>query len=84
MTNNLKFLRTIDVIRVTSLSKSTLERKIARGLMPPPFKISTRSIAFFEHEIQQVMLKISTESNENEIKNFVSGLVEKRKNYQLA
>jgi predicted DNA-binding transcriptional regulator AlpA len=75
-----KFIKKKDVVEMTTFSKSTIERKIANGLMPPPFKSSSlgRGVVFFEHEIQEVMLEIGKGSDDSKIKNLVSSLVKER------
>ncbi|PSJ89890.1 AlpA family transcriptional regulator [Aeromonas veronii] len=46
-----KLMRIEEVIKVTSLSKSTIYRMILDGAFPQPIRLSTRRVAWLESDI---------------------------------
>ncbi len=49
------FLTEADVSRITTLSRATINRKVAKGEMPPPIYISERRKAWRESAVRQWM-----------------------------
>lgn len=80
MTNKILLIRK-DVARKSyACGKTLFQQKINEGLVPPPIKLGLRAVAFYEHEVNATLaVTIAGYSNE-QIKDFVRGLVTKRKN----
>jgi len=51
MKTTLKILRISDVIDKTTLSKSTIERKMKTNSFPKPIKLSTRATGWIEEDV---------------------------------
>ncbi len=50
-----RFLRLKDVIRVTSLSRSTIYRYVASGIFPRQIEIAPKIVVWIESDIQKCM-----------------------------
>ena len=50
-----RFLRLKDVIRVTSLSRSTIYRYVASGIFPKQIEIAPKIVVWIESDIQKWM-----------------------------
>ena len=51
MKTTLKILKINDVIDKTTLSKSTIQRKMKTNTFPKPIKLSTRAMGWIEDDI---------------------------------
>jgi len=76
--NSLKLLRKPEVLNLTKYSKSTLHVRINNGLMTTPIAISTRSVAFPEHEVLAIIAAQISGKNDDEIRLLVKELVAQR------
>ena len=56
-----KFLSTKQVVQATSLSRSTLWRKVQAGEFPKPISISIGRVAYIADEVEAWVNKISGE-----------------------
>lgn len=61
----MKLLRLPDVLNATGLSRSSLYRKLDDGSFPTSIRISQRSVAWCEEEVQRW---IEERMNEREVK----------------
>lgn len=75
-----RFIKIKDVIHLTALSHSVIYEHINSGLMTPPIKISTRSVAWPLHEIDIInKARLRGDSVESIVK-IVSNLIAVRAN----
>ena len=72
------FLRLPAVCDRTSKPRSTIYREIRNGLMPPPVRISERSAAWPDHEIDAVNCARLRGQTDNEIRQLVAELINAR------
>ena len=59
--------------------KTLFQQKINEGLIPPPIKLGLRAVAFYEHELNATLAVTIAGYTDEQIKEFVKGLVAKRK-----
>lgn len=78
-TPQLKLVRKNEARLPFACGKTLFQQKINAGLVPPPIKLSTRAVAFYEHEINATIAVTIIGYTDAEIKDFVSNLVEQRK-----
>lgn len=76
---NLKLVRKNEARIPFACGKTLFQQKINAGLVPPPIKLSSRAVAFYEHEINATIAATIFGYSDEEIKDFVATLVEKRK-----
>ncbi|MBB1377775.1 AlpA family transcriptional regulator [Pseudoalteromonas sp. SR43-2] len=70
-----------DKARATyACGKTLFQQKINEGLVPPPIKLGLRAVAFYEHEVNATLAVTIAGYSNQQIKDFVSELVTKRKN----
>ena len=50
-----RFLRLKDVIRITSLSRSTIYRYVASGMFPKQIQIAPKIVVWIESDVQKWM-----------------------------
>lgn len=50
-----RFISATEVARLLSVHRATVHRKVAAGVLPAPFRVSDRRIAFKESEIVAYM-----------------------------
>ncbi|MBW0295865.1 AlpA family transcriptional regulator [Shewanella xiamenensis] len=53
MTLNIKLIRIKDVIDTTGLARSTIYKYVDKGIFPKAVKLSSRSVAWVESEVQE-------------------------------
>jgi len=53
MEKSFNFIKRPQVESITCLSRASLYAKMANGTFPKPIKISERSVAWLEHEVQE-------------------------------
>ena len=71
-----KLLRRPEVLTLISRSKSSLQLDEKAGLFCPPISIGYRAVAYLHHEVQAVIqARIEGKTPEN-IKQFVSALIQ--------
>ena len=59
-----RFLRLKDVIRITSLSRSTIYRYVASGIFPKQIEIAPKIVVWLESDVQKWMSeKIKTHAS---------------------
>jgi prophage regulatory protein len=63
-----KLIKKAEVLRMFCLSKSTLYLQITDGLMPPPFSIGSRAVAWYRHEIIAVIRARTAGKTDDEIR----------------
>lgn len=80
MTVNLTLIRKDEVQKRYSCGKTLCQNKINTGLIPPPLKLGSRGVAFYEQEINATLAVTIAGYTDEQIKEFVKGLVAKRKN----
>ncbi len=61
------------------IGKTLFQERVNLGLIPPPVKLSSRAVAFYEREINATIAVTIIGYTDAEIKDFVSNLVEQRK-----
>lgn len=76
---NLKLIRKDEVQKRYSCGKTLCQNKINEGLIPPPLKLGSRGVAFYEQEINATLAVTIAGYNDEQIKQFVRELVAKRK-----
>ena len=79
MTSNLTLIRKSQVQKRYSCGKTLCQNKINEGLIPPPLKLGSRGVAFFESEINAALAVTIAGYTDEQIKQFVRDLVAKRK-----
>lgn len=79
MTTQLKLIRKKEARIPFACGKTLFQQKINAGLVPPPIKLSSRAVAFYEHEINATIAATIIGYSDEEIKEFISNLVEQRK-----
>lgn len=79
MTCNLTLIRKDEVQKRYSCGKTLCQDKINKGLIPPPLKLGSRGVAFFEQEINATLAVTIAGYSDEQIKMFVRDLVSKRK-----
>ena len=72
------FLRLPDVCERIGKPRSTIYREIGEGLLPPPVRISERSSAWPDDEIDAVNRARIQGKSDSEIRDLVSDLVSAR------
>jgi prophage regulatory protein len=76
---NLKLVRKNEARIPFACGKTLFQQKINAGLVPPPIKLSSRAVAFFSEEINATLAVTIAGYSDEQIKDFVATLVEKRK-----
>nr|WP_193988604.1 AlpA family phage regulatory protein [Lelliottia steviae] len=79
MSENLNLIRKSQVQKRYSCGKTLCQNKINEGLIPPPLKLGSRGVAFFESEINATLAVTIAGYTDEQIKQFVRDLVAKRK-----
>ena len=59
-----RVIRLKEVVYLTSISESTIRRKIKKSTFPLPIKISDRAIGWYENEIQNYIQSLPRASME--------------------
>jgi len=59
-----RVIRLKEVLHLTSISESTIRRKIKKSTFPLPIKISDRAIGWYENEIQNYIQSLPRASME--------------------
>lgn len=80
---NITMLRRPKVSQTIAMSRSATYNLIAEGLFPPGVKLSTRAVAWPEHEVNQVLSARIAGKSDDEIRQLVRDLVAKRKEFLL-
>tara|TARA_Y100000782_G_C10188104_1_gene268113 strand:- start:8464 stop:8745 length:282 start_codon:yes stop_codon:yes gene_type:complete len=80
MTNKLNLIRKDKAQATYACGKTLFQQKINEGLVPPPIKLGLRAVAFYEQEINATLAVTIAGYTDEQIKEFVKGLVAKRKN----
>jgi len=57
-TSPLRIIRLKEVLHLTSISESTIRRKIENKTFPIPIQLSARAVGWYEHEIQNYLLSL--------------------------
>ena len=78
MNSNLNLIRKDQVKKRFSCGKTLCQNKINEGLIPPPIKLGSRGVAFYESEINAVLAVTIAGYTDEQIKEFVRDLVAKR------
>ena len=60
------------------LSRSTWYAQVADGLLPPPVRVSTRAVAWLDHELDAVAAARAANHSNDEIRALVQSLVAAR------
>ena len=77
--NPIKLLRIHDNrARYGGISKTTFYGRMKEGLIPPPISLFGRSVAWLEHETDQVIAAMAAGKSKDEIKTLVLSLIEQR------
>lgn len=79
MTCNLTLIRKYEVKNRYACGFTLCQQKINDGLIPPPLKLGSRGVAFFEQEINATLAVTIAGYSDEQIKEFVRDLVSKRK-----
>ena len=78
MKNSLRLIRKSQVQERYSCGKTLCQNKINEGLIPPPLKLGSRGVAFYEQEINATLAVTIAGYTDEKIKEFVRDLVAKR------
>lgn len=76
---SLSLIRKSQVQERYSCGKTLCQNKINEGLIPPPLKLGSRGVAFYEQEINATLAVTIAGYTDEQIKQFVRDLVAKRK-----
>lgn len=72
-----QYLRKSEICKNLGISRSTLERNVAAGIMPKPYKLGKRTVAWRSDEIEQYLKTLEriedTYSSRNHAKQAKSG-----------
>lgn len=79
MKNSLRLIRKDQVQTRYACGKTLCQNKINEGLIPPPLKLGSRGVAFYEQEINATLAVTIAGYTDEQIKQFVRELVAKRK-----
>lgn len=79
MKNSLRLIRKDQVQTRYACGKTLCQSKINEGLIPPPLKLGSRGVAFYEQEINATLAVTIAGYTDEQIKQFVRELVAKRK-----
>lgn len=74
----LTLIRKAEVQKRYSCGKTLCQNKINAGLIPPPIKLGSRGVAFYESEINATLAVTIAGYTDEQIKEFVRDLVAKR------
>lgn len=77
--NHLKLQRRPEVLNRLQVSRSTLYKKIEKGLWPKPISLGSRAVAWISTENEQVLAAMIAGQSQEEIKQLVKTLEDKRK-----
>ena len=77
--NYLKLQRRPEVLNRLQFSRSTLYKKIEQGLWPKPISLGSRAVAWISTENEQVLAAMIAGQSQEEIKQLVKTLEDKRK-----
>ena len=66
------------VLNRFSISRSSLYRRIADGLLPPPISLGERAVGWLEHELDRVIEAMVAGQSKQHIKTLVKHLVDQR------
>ena len=75
---NIKIIRKPAAIKMFGFSKSTFHNRINDGLIPSGIPLGARATGFLEHELKTVLIAMINKKNEDEIRETVNQLIEKR------
>lgn len=81
--NDIKIIRKPAAISMFGLSKSTFHNKINDGLIPPSISLGPRAKGFIEHELKTVLIAVINEKPDDEIRETVKKLVDKRAELEI-
>lgn len=79
MSELLTLIRKGQVQKRYSCGKTLCQNKINEGLIPPPLKLGSRGVAFYEQEVNATLAVTIAGYTDEQIKQFVRDLVAKRK-----
>ena len=77
---SLRMLKRSEVLDMYGFSGSTLDRRIALGLITPPINLGGRRIGFIEYEQVDILQKMISGCTATDLKYLVHCLMERRQN----
>jgi prophage regulatory protein len=80
--SNLKIERRREVLTLLKMSRSSLYKKIDQGLWPKPIQLGARAVGWLSNENEQVLAAMIAGQSQDQIKQLVITLVEKRKMFK--
>lgn len=75
----IKLMRKEQARALYASGKTHFQNQINKGLIPKPIQIGQRAVAFYESEIQASLAAMVAGYSDEELKEFIKELVEKRK-----
>lgn len=76
----IRYQRRPEVLARTGICNSSLCDRISKGQFPPPISLGGRAVGWLEHEVSAVLAALAAESSQEEIRQLVKTLVQRRKN----
>lgn len=76
--NRLTLIRKAQLKKQFPCGMTLIQDKINKGLIPPPIKLGSRGVAFYQSEINATIAVMIAGYSDEQIKQFVSELVAKR------
>jgi prophage regulatory protein len=76
---NMRIIRKPEALSILAISKSTLHERINEGLLPPPIKLGSRAVGWFEYEIQQTLKAMAAGIQDDLLADYIVTLVKARK-----
>lgn len=77
---SLRMLKRSEVLDMYGFSGSTLDRRIALGMISPPINLGGRRIGFIEHEQIEILQMMISGCTTTDLKFLVHCLMERRQN----
>lgn len=74
----IRIIRKPELLKLSGLSKTTLQTRINTHLMPPSISLGDRAIGFIEFECQAVLRAMAAGKSKDEIRALVSYLIKQR------
>ena len=72
------FIRRPELMQITGLSSSAIDRRIEKGLLVPPVNLGGRAVAWVSYEVDAVMNAFIAEKSADEIRDLIDSLLRDR------
>lgn len=78
-TLSIRILRKCQVTDRMGYGLSTLNKRVKAGVFPPSINLGERAVGWFEYEVTEVLGELSQGATEDDMRELVGVLLEKRK-----